>query len=289
MIPERDQWHYRGRAGLGTVEVREAVGARSARGRATREVSAVISRGLVVAGAVVALVLGGCASADTGSEDGSSPTATASQAATALERAQAALLPYEQVTPVAPGDSSESTGHYTAEGDQVSAPWTQFMICTSVGKADEGPPSVVEPGAAAAAWTFGTAGAAQLDQYAIAYVDEAAAQAAVTRAQAQAAACDGAFTANPEFVGEPPTTTIGEVPDTVAGFRVTALFSYDSAPPQDAVSTVMRAGDTVHYMRFKELPAWESEPGESEENPDTMLDPAWTEAVIDAAAANLVG
>jgi hypothetical protein len=163
----------------------------------------------------------------------------------------------------------------------------QFAICSTVGKADEGPPSVVEPGAVAAAWTFGIAGAAQVDQYAIVYEDPAAAEAAVARARAQAESCDEAFTANPEFVGEPPTTTIGEVPSTVEGFRVTALFTYD--PPQDAVSTVMRSGETVHYMRFKEMPIWESEPGSSEENPDTMLDPAWTEALIDAAAANLVG
>ena len=51
----------------------------------------------------------------------------------------------------------------------------------------------------------------------------------------------------------------------------------------------MRSGDIVHYMRFHELYAVESEPGESEKNPDTALDPAWTDALIDQAAANLVG
>ncbi len=86
--------------------------------------------------------------------------------------------------------------------------------------------------------------------------------------------------------GEPPATTIGEVPDTVDGFRVTAVFR----PSDDGVSTVMRSGDTVHYMRFRELYAVGSEPGEeSEKNPDTALDPAWTDALIDQAAANLVG
>jgi hypothetical protein len=51
----------------------------------------------------------------------------------------------------------------------------------------------------------------------------------------------------------------------------------------------MRSGDTVHYMRFRELYAVEPEPGVSEKNPDTALDPAWTDALIDQAAANLVG
>jgi hypothetical protein len=251
----------------------------------------VIRSGFVAASALIGLVLaaGGCASDDTAADGGTSPTAIASQTASAADRAQSAVLPYEQVAPVPPGEVSESTGYYAAAGDQISAPWTQFMICTSVGKADEGPPNVVEPAAAAAAWAFGNAGAAQLDQYAIVYLDQAAAQSAVARARAQAESCEQGFMANPEFVGEPPTTTIGDVPESVEGFRVTAVFSYDSAPPQDAVSTVMRAGDTVHYMRFTELPAWESEPGTSEENPDTMLDPAWAEALIDAAAANLVG
>lgn len=184
-----------------------------------------------------------------------------------------------------PGTVSDATSPYTAEGDQVSAPWAQFMTCSTVGKADEGPPSVVEAGAAAAAWTFGTAGAAAVDQYAIVYADESAATEAVTKARTQAQSCDEAFATNPDFTGDPPTTTIGEVPGIVDGFRVTAIFR----PSDDEVSTVMRSGDTVHYMRFRELPAVESEPGESEQNPDTALDPAWTDALIDQAAANLVG
>jgi hypothetical protein len=230
-------------------------------------------------------VLTGCASG--GSDPGASPAPTSTQ--TAVERAQAALVPAEEIAPVAPGAVSDATSPYTAAGDQISAPWAQFMICSTVGKADEGPPSVVEPGAAAAAWTFGTAGAAQVDQYAIVYADESAAADAVTRVRTQAQSCDEAFTGNAESTGEPPTITIGEVPDTVDGFRVTALFTYDTASPQDAVSTVMRSGDTVHYMRFMELPAVEPEPGNPEKNSDTMLDPAWTETLIDQAAASLAG
>ncbi len=235
----------------------------------------------LLAAAALMVSMAGCASE--GTDPGTSPTPTSTLSA--ADRADAALLPYEEIEPVAPGTVSDSTGTYTAEADLISAPWGQFTICSRVGKTDDATPSVVEPGAVAAAWTFGTAGASQVDQYAIVYADEAAATDAVERARADAQSCDEAFTNNPEFVGEPPEITIGEVPDTVDGFRVTAVFR----PSDDAVSTVMRSGDTVHYMRFRELYAVESEPGESEKNPDTALDPAWTEALIDQAAANLVG
>ena len=147
-----------------------------------------------------ALLVTGCVSEE--SAPGASPAPTSTL--TAVERAEAALLPAEEIEPVAPGTVSDATAAYTAEGDQISAPWAQFMICSTVGKADEGPPSVVEPGAVAAAWTFGRAGAAQVDQYAIVYADEAAAAEAVTRARAQAQSCDEAFATNPEFDGRPP-------------------------------------------------------------------------------------
>jgi hypothetical protein len=235
----------------------------------------------LLSAAALVVSMSSCAS-DEG-DPGASPAPTSTL--TAVEQAQAALLPAQEITPVAPGTVSDATAAYTAEADQISAPWPQFMLCSRVGNADEGPPSVVEPGAVAAAWTFGRAGAAQVDQYAIVYADEAAAKVAVAQARTQAESCDEAFTSNPDFAGEPPDVTIGGVPDTVEGFRVTAVFR----PSDDAVSTVMRAGDTVHYMRFNETYAVESAPGESEENPDTALDPAWTDALIDQAAANLVG
>jgi hypothetical protein len=239
-------------------------------------------RGARRAWLVVAIVLvTGCGSGE--SDPSTSPAPTPTQ--TAVERAQAALVPADQIAPVEPGTVSEMTGAYTAEAEQVSAPWAQFMICSTVGRADDGPPSVVEPGALAGAWTFGTAGAAQVDQYAIVYADEAAATDAVARARTQAQSCDEAFTGAAEYVGEPPDVTIGEVPGTVDGFRVIAVFP----PSEDAVSTVMRSGDTVHYMRFRELDAVSDEPGESLKNPDTALDPAWTDALIDQAAATLVG
>jgi hypothetical protein len=140
----------------------------------------------------------------------------------------------------------------------------------------------VEPDALAGAWAFGTTGAAQLDQYAIVYTDEAAAQAAVTRAQAQADDCAALYEENPDYLGDPPETTIGEVPSSVEGFRVRAVFRSE----EDAVSTAMRVGDTVHYLRFSPS-GYETESGDEVPDPGGMLDPEWTEQVIEAAAANL--
>lgn len=224
----------------------------------------------------------------------SSPTPTASptptQTATAVERATAALLPEEQTPPAPPGAIVRPVEPLTALGDQVAAPWAQFMVCPIVwSRPDEGPPTDVEPDALAGAWAFGVAGAAQLDQYAIVYADEAAAQAAVTRAQAQADDCAALYEEAPEHFGDPPQTTIGEVPSSVEGFRVRAVFTYDQgASQEDAVSTVMRVGDTVHYMRFSPS-GYETESGDEVPDPGGMLDPEWTEQVIEAAARNLVG
>ena len=55
------------------------------------------------------------------------------------------------------------------------------------------------------------------------------------------------------------------------------------------ISTVMRSGTTVHYLRFNEMSATESAPGETTPNPDTMLDPTYVDALITAAAASLTG
>jgi hypothetical protein len=55
------------------------------------------------------------------------------------------------------------------------------------------------------------------------------------------------------------------------------------------VSTVMRSGPTVHYLRFNEMSATEENPGQTEQYPDTMFDPTYVEALITAAAASLTG
>jgi len=237
--------------------------------------------------AVVATALVLIAGCGGGSGETSSPTPTVSptpaQTATVVERATAALLPEEQTPPAPPGTIVRPVDPLTAEGDQVAEPWGQFMVCPIVwSRPDEGPPTDVEPDALAGAWAFGVAGAAQLDQYAIVYADEAAAQAAVDRARAQADDCAALYEENPDHLGDPPQTTIGEVPNSVEGFRVRAVFRSE----EDAVSTVMRVADTVHYMRFSPS-GYETESGDEVADAGGMLDPEWTEQVIEAAAGNL--
>ena len=139
-----------------------------------------LTAGLAAVLAVTAL--SGCGGAGEGGATSPSPAMTRTQAP--LDRAKDALLTAQEIPVPPPSDTVEIPSSYSAQGDQVSAPWPQFMICSSVGKADEGPPTVVEPGAVAGAWAFGVAttegggqGYSQIDQYAIVYTDEAAAQA----------------------------------------------------------------------------------------------------------------
>ncbi|MCU0283591.1 MAG: hypothetical protein MUD13_06785 [Candidatus Nanopelagicales bacterium] len=239
------------------------------------------SRAVAVLAAAM-VVLAGCG--DGGGEASPTPTASPTPSVTVLERATAALLPDELTPPAPPGTIVRPVEPLTAQGDEVAAPWAQFMVCPIVwSRPDEGPPTDVEPEALAGAWAFGVAGAAQMDQYAIVYAGEAAAQAAVSRAQAQADRCAALYEEAPEYAGDPPETTIGEVPGSVDGFRVDAMFG-----PRQALSTVMRMGDTVHFMRLASS-GYETESGDEVEDPGGMLDAAWTEQVIGAAAEHLAG
>ena len=104
-----------------------------------------LTAGLAAVLAVTAL--SGCGGAGEGGATSPSPAMTRTQAP--LDRAKDALLTAQEIPVPPPSDTVEIPSSYSAQGDQVSAPWPQFMICSSVGKADEGPPSVVEPGAAA--------------------------------------------------------------------------------------------------------------------------------------------
>lgn len=237
---------------------------------------------VVLVGAVLALALVGC-----GDGSGpSSPSATGSApTASALERAQAALLTDAETPPAPPGTDVEIGRAITAEGAAIAQPWTQFMVCPIVAsRPDEGPATDVEPNATAAAWAFGVAGAAQLDQYAIVYADEAAAQAAVARAQAKFDDCATVYEENSDYFGDPPEVTLGEVPGSVDGFRVRGLFRSE----RESISTVMRVGDTVHYMRFSPA-GYIDESGDEVPDPNGLLNPEWTEQVITAAADNLAG
>ena len=248
-----------------------------------------ISRGRKAALGVVVLglTIAGCSTGEDAGSGGTTASASPTSTISDVERAEAALLTAEELPPAPPGTVVDAGLGYTAVGDLVSAPWTQVWLCAGIGRPDEGPPTTVEPGAAAGAWGFGRAGVAQVDQYAIVYVDETSAQAAVARAQAQVEMCTDAITGNPEYVGDPPVIEVGTVPSSVEGLRVRALFTHEKGTSNDMVSTVLRSGTTVHYMRFNEMSATESATGETEQNPDTMLDPTYVDALIAEAAANL--
>lgn len=247
-------------------------------------------RGYVVVGAVVlALGLAACGTGEESGSGGSSAGGSVSPSLGAVERAQAALMTSE-VLPVAPPGTVVDAGlGYTAEGDQVSVPWGQVWLCAGTGRPDEGPPTAVGPGALAGAWGFGRAGVAQVDQYAIVYRDEASAQAAVARARDQVEMCTDAITGNPEYVGPPPEIEVSAVPSTVDGVQVLATFTHDGGDPSDMVSTVMRSGATVLFMRANEMSAFETEQGQAEPNPDQLLDPAYVDALVAAAAAAVAG
>lgn len=237
------------------------------------------------AAAALVLATGGCSSGD-GSADGStSASPTPTQTASALEVARAALLTADEIPVPPPSTQVDIPGSYEAQGDQVSAPWAQFMLCSTVAKPDEGPPITVEPDAAAGAWAFGVAytepqqgpGYTQIDQYAIVYADEAAAQAAVERARALD--CDAAISAwaDPDLEW---TVETGPVPSPVTGFRTTATFTRGDGSTGDGVSTVMRSGPTVHYLRFSES---------SGGGRDGLLDADYVEQLLGAVASNLAG
>ena len=186
----------------------------------------------------------------------------------------------------APGTEVDAGLGHTAQGDAVSVPWSQVWLCSGVGRPDEGPPTQSEPGALAGAWGFGRAGLAQVDQYAIEYQDEAAAQAAVARARDQAdRMCTDAITGNPEYVGDPPEVQVSALADPVDGVLVTATFT--NGTPSDMVGTVLRSGTTVLYVRANEMSAIEPSPGQTEPNPDPMLDPAYVDSLVAAATTAL--
>ena len=242
-------------------------------------------RRTVIGALTLGVVLAGCgqpAGTDATSSTSTSPTVSA------LQRAQAALMTSAELPPAPPGSDTDAGLGHTAEGEAVSVPWNQVWLCSGAGRPDEGPPTRTEPGALAGAWGFGRAGSAQVDQYAIEYQDAAAAMAALARAREQAEqSCTDAITGNPEYVGDPPAIQIGAVPAPVDGLRVTATFTPDRGVPSDMVSTVMRSGATVQYLRVNEMSAVETEPGKSEPNPDPRLDPGYVDSLIAAAAGAL--
>ena len=205
----------------------------------------------MTAGAV--LLIGGCATADNTSAPTTSAPPSATTTMAPLDMARTALMAAEEIPTQAEGMSVETGDAYTAAGaGEVGAPWPQVALCSTVVMPDEGPPTTAEPGAVAGAWTFGVAtdpdhptGWTQIDQYAVVYRDEAAAKAAVQRARALD--CEAAIRSG---ATDKDTWTIdtGPVPSNVDGFSTNAAFDHGKGP-EPTISTVMRSGPVVHYMR----------------------------------------
>jgi hypothetical protein len=225
------------------------------------------------------------------SASGPSASAPASPALDPIELAQSALLSDAELPPDPPGTYVDAATGYSAVGEQVNAPWAQVLLCSTAQMSDEGALDP-EPGALAGAWGFGRAGAAQVDQYAIVYVDEAAAQAAVTRARAWVEDCETWVDswADPDLEYEVET---GEVPSGVEGLTAALTLARDTSENQ--VSSVMRSGAVVHYLRAEEMPRVEvgqPSPGATGDTPmvdtDGMLDDAYVQQLFEAAAASVV-
>lgn len=224
----------------------------------------------------VASLLGGC----TSEGGGDTPTPSAPETISAGKLAIASLLPVDSVAPAPPGDSLvDNSGPYMAKG-VISEPSRQVITCTPREMTDI--PGPAEPGAAAAASSGFVTGVAQVDQYVVVYTDEAAAKDAVARSRTWTQDCQTAFAVHaPRAQAE---AVISDPPASVDGFRVLATFKDpDTGDTSDEVSAVLRSGRTVLYLRANVLGAPEGE----EPPPDSILDPAWSDQLIEAAAAHL--
>ncbi|MGB8019744.1 MAG: hypothetical protein WCF04_00785 [Candidatus Nanopelagicales bacterium] len=235
---------------------------------------------VLVTAATVAVAVVGCAAEDAGSDQSPTPSETIS----VDELAIASLLPAQSVPPAPPGDVLvDSMDPFSATG-VIGEPSRQVMTCTPLELPPMDDPGPAEPGATAAAWSGFVTGAAQVDQYAIVYTDETTAQEAVTRSRARAEDCEAAFAVHSP--GAEAEAVVAGSPSAVDGFRVHATYHYtDTGYTSDEVSAVLRSGRTVLYLRANELGAPDSKDLPS----DGILDQAWTDELIEAAAAQLTG
>lgn len=240
-------------------------------------------RGVISSWAVAAaLVLAGCGGAD-GTAEQSPTTAvpTPQETVSPTELAVASLVPAEDIAPAPPGTVVDTTGPVTVTG-AIGEASRQVMTCTPLELPMSDDPGPAEPGAAAAASSSSVIGVAQVDQYAVVYVDEAAAQRAVDRARVRAENCDESFAVHsPDAQAE---ATIAAVPGPIDGFRVHAAYSYgDAGVTSDEVSAVLRSGRTVLYLRTNESGSGEN----ADQDVDGTLDSAWADQLLEAAAAHL--
>lgn len=221
--------------------------------------------------------LAGCTSGEPGSTNGS-PSAGPLTPLAAAKLAQSNLLPAYGVTPAPPGDTLIDGFGPVLTTANVAEPSRQVMTCTPLELPSENQTGPAEPDAVGAAASGFVTGVAQVDQYAVVYRDEAAAERAVTRSRGRADNCDAAFRVHSPNAKARATVTAA--PPAVTGFRVHATYEdKTTGHDSDEVSAVMRAGLTVLYLRTNES----STPGNS------LLDEAWADSLIKAAAAHLAG
>jgi PknH-like extracellular domain len=125
-------------------------------------------------------------------------------------------------------------------------------------------------------------GVAQVDQYAVVYTDDAAAQRALDRARGRAQSCDVSFAVHsPDARAE---ATIADAPGGLDGFRVHATYSVgEGASTSDEASAVLRRGSTVLYLRVNETGSGQN----TDMDVDGTLDPSWVDQLFESAAAHL--
>ncbi|HSO03435.1 MAG TPA: hypothetical protein VLQ92_03060, partial [Candidatus Limnocylindrales bacterium] len=129
------------------------------------------------AGWVVAavLVLAGCGTGDGSAEQGPTTDPTPQQTISPTALAVGSLLLAEGVPPAPPGTVVDSTGPVAVTG-VIGEPSRQVMTCTPLELPESDDPGPAEPDATGAASSSSVIGAAQVDQYAVVYADDAAAQ-----------------------------------------------------------------------------------------------------------------
>jgi hypothetical protein len=177
----------------------------------------------------------------------------------------------------------DTTGPVIVTG-VIGEPSRQVVTCTPRELPDSDDPGPEEPDAAGAASSSSVIGVAQVDQYAVVYADDAAAQRALDRARQQVADCDESFAIHsPDSRAE---ATLTEAPDGVDGFRVHATYSAaDGTTTSDEASAVVRWGRTVLYLRANETGSG----GNADEEVDGTLEPSWVDELMQAAAAHVFG
>lgn len=239
------------------------------------------------------LLAAGCASGSTvesasaGSAAEDEPTAAAptpQQVKSDRTLAVTSLLRAEDVPPAPPGSFVDGTGPVTSKGDVVGQPSRQVMTCTPLEIADGDAPGPAEPDATRAASSSSVIGVAQVDQYAVVYLNDAAARSAEVRARELADDCERSFAVHSP--GANAQATIAPAPGTIDGFQVRATYTAGNASRiSDEASAVLRSGRVVLFLRTSETGSGPN----AGQKVDGILDPEWTDQLISAAAANLAG